>query len=78
MKMQRWQIEFFDAKYDRYGGHSQWAARLLNLDYVVVGFAGPWSMHYYHTYCDGQHHCIAIGWFFVSWGGRPYHDIDGY
>jgi hypothetical protein len=74
MKIEKYYIEVCNGMYDKYGGHSQWLANFLGVDYLILGFR-DWSFGYHHAWYDGQHHALNIGWFTFSWGGRPYLDL---
>lgn len=66
-------VSICDAAYKKYGGHNQWLANLLRIDYLTIGFA--FGFGYYHGWYDGQHHNIMCGLFFINWGGYPYNDL---
>lgn len=72
MEFFKYGFELFDSKYDRFGGHSQWMRRFINLDYLMISLDRPFMFSTMHEWYDGMHHCISIGWLRISWGGRPY------
>ena len=71
MKLFRYGIEICDLKQPQYGGHWQWLARWLNIDYLSFSFE-KWKTGQFHGYYDGFHHCRYFGFVWVAWGGRPY------
>lgn len=65
-------IELCDGKWPCYGGHTLWLARLLRIDYLSVGLQKKFLMSYEHSYYDGQHHSLDVGFIYIAWGGRPF------
>lgn len=69
MKFGKWYVDVFDGKYKKYGGHWGWL-RETGLDYLIFGF-DTWDVGYIHTYYDGNHHKIGLGFLFINWGTPP-------
>jgi hypothetical protein len=70
-RFSNWGIDFCDARYPYYGGHTLWLSDLLNVDYLWIGF--HWhKIGITHMYYDGYHHGLHLGIITINWGGRPY------
>ena len=65
-------IDLCDDKLPEYGGHTYWLCKLLKIEYLWIGFCKP-KIGIYHDYYEGYHHCLYLGIFAISWGGRPYY-----
>lgn len=35
--------------------------------YLLFGLSRTWQVDFYHTYYDGCHHSLWLGWLFLSW-----------
>lgn len=68
------QIELFKGYYTKFGGHSQWLAKVTGLDYLIIGLRS-WQFDFVELYYDGWHSGLFLGWFVISWGGKPL--LDG-
>ena len=65
-------VDLCDDKLPEYGGHAHWLCKLLKIEYLWIGFCKP-KIGIYHDYYEVFHHCLYLGIFAISWGGRPYY-----
>jgi hypothetical protein len=49
MKFFKYGVDVCNAMYDQYGGHSQWLANLLNVDYLVIAILDDTILE---NYCE--------------------------
>lgn len=69
------QIELFNGYYKKFGGHSQWLTKATDLDYLIIGLRS-WQFDFIELYYDGWHSGLFLGWFVISWGGKPLLDDE--
>lgn len=68
MKLEKYGIDFFDNRLEKYGGHSHWLGKFFkNYSYACFYLCG-FRIGYFKEYYDGYHYAIFLGFVVFSWG----------